>query len=107
MSENELENAIRGMDARGAVALGNSEVSVPASVEGLLGYRFVRRAFDIALSMCVAIVGLMPVTLLCLVIRLESPGFPIPIYLQERVGHCGNPLCILKLCTMVEEANAA
>lgn len=78
-------------------------VPVPAPAEGRLGYRFVKRAFDVAFSLCVAIVGLIPVALLCLAIRLESPGSPI--YLQERVGYRGRPLRILKLRTMVADSD--
>ena len=54
-------------------------------------------------SACATIVGLIPVALLCLVIRLESPGSPI--YLQERVGYRGKPLRILKLRTMVADSD--
>ena len=78
-------------------------VPVPAPAEGRLGYRFVKRAFDIVFSACATIVGLIPVALLCLVIRLESPGSPI--YLQERVGYRGKPLRILKLRTMVADSD--
>ena len=46
---------------------------------------------------------MIPVALLCLVIRLESPGSPI--YLQERVGYRGKPLRILKLRTMVADSD--
>ena len=62
-----------------------------------------KRAFDIVFSACATIVGLIPVALLCLVIRLESPGSPI--YLQERVGYRGKPLRILKLRTMVADSD--
>lgn len=149
MSENELENGIRGVDVGGAVALDDgccpergaaapghpkkatggvrqavilSEATVgsevegsraapaesvreyePLAVEGRLGYHFVKRAFDIVFSACATIVGLIPVALLCLVIRLESPGSPI--YLQERVGYRGKPLRILKLRTMVADSD--
>ena len=75
----------------------------PLAVEGRLGYHFVKRAFDIVFSACATIVGLIPVALLCLVIRLESPGSPI--YLQERVGYRGKPLRILKLRTMVADSD--
>lgn len=78
-------------------------VPVPAPAEGRLGYRFVKRAFDIVFSLCVTITGLIPVALLCLVIRLESPGSPI--YLQERIGYRGRPLRILKLRTMVADSD--
>ena len=78
-------------------------VPVPAPAEGRLGYRFVKRAFDIVFSVCVTIAGLIPVALLCLAVRLESPGSPI--YLQERVGYRGKPLRILKLRTMVADSD--
>ena len=78
-------------------------VPEPLAVEGRLGYHFVKRAFDIVFSACATIVGLIPVALLCLVIRLESPGSPI--YLQERVGYRGKPLRILKLRTMVADSD--
>ncbi len=78
-------------------------VPVPAPAEGRLGYRFVKRAFDIVFSLCATIAGLIPVALLCLVIRLESPGSPI--YLQERIGYRSRPLHILKLRTMVADSD--
>ena len=68
-----------------------------------MGYRFAKRAFDIAFSLCVVVLGFLPVLLLCLVIRLESPGSPI--YRQERVGYRGRPLCIFKLRTMVVDSD--
>ncbi|MFR8300567.1 MAG: sugar transferase, partial [Gordonibacter urolithinfaciens] len=52
-----------------------------------LAYRFAKRAFDIVLSLCVIAVLLAPSLLLCLAIRLESPG--CPIYSQKRVGRIG------------------
>ncbi len=52
-----------------------------------LGYRVVKRAFDIAFSACVIAVALVPSALLCLAIRLETPG--CPIYGQKRVGRIG------------------
>ncbi|WP_195378725.1 sugar transferase [Eggerthella lenta] len=75
----------------------------PMAAEGRLAYRFAKRAFDIVFSLCATIVGLVPVALLCLSIRLESPGSPI--YLQERIGHRGKPLRILKLRTMVTDSD--
>lgn len=49
-----------------------------------LGYRFVKRAFDIVFSGCVIVVGLIPALILCAIICAESPGNPI--YVQTRVG---------------------
>lgn len=56
-------------------------------VEDRLVYRFVKRAFDIAFSLVVVAVLLVPSLLLCLAIRLESPG--CPLYSQKRVGRIG------------------
>lgn len=53
----------------------------------LLAYRIVKRAFDIVFSLGVIAVLLIPSLLLCLAIRLESPG--CPIYSQKRVGRIG------------------
>ena len=62
-------------------------VSVPVPAEGRLGYRFVKRVFDIAFSLCAIAVLLAPSIVLCVAIRLESPG--CPIYSQKRVGRVG------------------
>lgn len=78
-------------------------VLAPVQEEGRLGYRFAKRAFDIVFSLAVIAVGLLPIALLCLVVRLESPGSPI--YRQERVGYCGRPLHIFKLRTMVSDSD--
>ncbi len=53
-------------------------------VAGGLGYRFVKRAFDIAFSALVIAVLVIPVAILCLVIVLDSPG--APFFRQERIG---------------------
>ena len=52
-----------------------------------LGYRFVKRTFDIAFSACVIAVGLVPSAVLCAAIAIESPG--CPLYRQRRVGRIG------------------
>ncbi len=44
------------------------------AAEGRLGYRFVKRAFDIVFSLCAIAVLLVPSIVLCIAIRLESPG---------------------------------
>ena len=95
LSEATVGSEVEGSRAAPAESVREYE---PLAVEGRLGYHFVKRAFDIVFSACATIVGLIPVALLCLVIRLESPGSPI--YLQERVGYRGKPLRILKLRTM-------
>ena len=100
LSEATVGSEVEGSRAAPAESVREYE---PLAVEGRLGYHFVKRAFDIVFSACATIVGLIPVALLCLVIRLESPGSPI--YLQERVGYRGKPLSILKLRTMVADSD--
>ena len=100
LSEATVGSEVEGSRAAPAESVREYE---PLAVEGRLGYHFVKRAIDIVFSACATIVGLIPVALLCLVIRLESPGSPI--YLQERVGYRGKPLRILKLRTMVADSD--
>ena len=100
LSEATVGSEVEGSRAAPAESVREYE---PLAVEGRLGYHFVKRAFDIVFSACATIVGLIPVALLCLVIRLESPGSPI--YLLERVGYRGKPLRILKLRTMVADSD--
>lgn len=52
-----------------------------------LGYRFVKRAFDIVFSACVIAVAIVPSAVLCAAIAIESPG--CPLYRQRRVGRIG------------------
>ncbi|MDU5256799.1 MULTISPECIES: sugar transferase [Eggerthella] len=62
-------------------------VRAPARADGRWGYRFVKRAFDIAFSLVAIAVLLIPSIVLCAAIRLESPGNPL--YSQKRVGRIG------------------
>jgi lipopolysaccharide/colanic/teichoic acid biosynthesis glycosyltransferase len=62
----------------------------------------IRRALDLVIAVPAAIVTAPMVALLCLLIRLESPGDPI--FTQERAGLNGQPFQIFKLRTMVTGA---
>ena len=55
--------------------------------DGRLAYRFFKRLFDIVFSALVIAVLFIPSLLLCVAIRIESPGSPI--YIQHRVGRIG------------------
>lgn len=75
---------------------------------GRLGYRFVKRAFDIAFSACVIAVALVPGAVLCAAIAIESPG--CPLYRQRRVGRIGadgkpREFTMWKFRSMVEGAD--
>ena len=62
-------------------------VLAPERAEGRLAYRFIKRTFDIVFSLAVIVVRLIPSIILCIAIRIESPGSPL--YSQKRVGRIG------------------
>ena len=68
-----------------------------------LGYRFVKRAFDIAFSGCVIAVGAIPCAILSIAIAADTKGSPI--YTQIRVGKNGKPFRIYKFRSMVNDAD--
>lgn len=71
-----------------------------------LGYRVVKRIFDIVFSILViaACIVLLPLTLLLLiVIAVQTKASPI--YVQERVGRYGKPMKIFKLRSMVGDSD--
>lgn len=68
-----------------------------------LGYRVIKRAFDIAFSAFVIAVGFVPCALLSIAIAADTKGSPI--YTQERVGRLGRPFRIYKFRSMVVDAD--
>ena len=52
-----------------------------------MGYRFVKRVFDIVFSAAVIAIAFVPSVILCVAIAIESPG--CPLYRQKRVGRIG------------------
>lgn len=68
-----------------------------------LGYRALKRAFDIAFSGCVITVGLIPCAVLALAIAADTKDSPF--YAQTRVGRYGKPFSIFKFRTMVADAD--
>ncbi len=61
-----------------------------------------KRLLDLVIAVPAAVVSAPVVALLCVLIRLESPGHPI--FRQTRSGRDGVPFTIFKLRTMVENA---
>ena len=61
-----------------------------------------RRALDLLIALPAAMLTAPLVLVLCVLIRLESPGSPI--FTQERAGRFGRPFRIYKLRTMVAGA---
>lgn len=77
--------------------------TVPAPKPGGLGYRIVKRAFDVVFSAGVVAVLAVPTAIACAAICADSPGKPF--FRQERVGLNGKPIRIFKLRTMVSDAH--
>ncbi len=66
------------------------------------GYLFVKRVFDIFVSLTAGSVLLIPMLVIALLIAIESPG-PV-IYTQERLGKNGKPFQIYKFRSMQTDA---
>lgn len=71
-------------------------------VAGGLGYRFVKRAFDVASCGCALIVLAIPMMIIAAKIKLESSG-PV-IYSQRRVGKDGKIFNVYKFRSMYTDA---
>ena len=88
---------------RSAFVVPPRDDTVAAPRPGGLGYRVVKRAFDIAFSAGVVAVLAVPTAIACAAICADSPGSPI--FRQERVGLRGKTIRIFKLRTMVADAH--
>lgn len=66
-------------------------------------YRFFKRVFDIVFSGVVCLVALVPGAVLCVAIRLDSPGSPF--FRQSRVGKDGREIRIFKFRSMYADAH--
>lgn len=76
---------------------------MPRKPTGTLFYRICKRTFDIVFSAGCAAVLAIPIAGICAAICVESPGSPV--YTQERVGRGGRVIRVLKLRSMVTDAN--
>lgn len=76
----------------------------PAQISGNAFYRGVKRFGDILLSLLGCILLAIPMLLIALLVKLDSPG-PV-IYAQERLGLNGKPFMIYKFRSMHQEAEA-
>jgi exopolysaccharide biosynthesis polyprenyl glycosylphosphotransferase len=64
--------------------------------------RLVKRAFDLVVGSASVLVAAIPMGIIALLIRLDSPG--PALFRQKRVGENGKPFGMIKFRTMVEEA---
>lgn len=77
------------------------DVEAPAAA-GNKGYLFLKRSFDIVLSLVLGIVLMLPMLLIAALIRIDSPG--PALFRQERLGKDGKPFVIYKFRTMRMDA---
>lgn len=63
-------------------------------------FAFVKRASDIIVSLLVAVLGILPMAIIALLIKLDSRG-PV-IFKQERLGKDGKPFVMYKFRSMCE-----
>ena len=105
---------VAGVEAVSTVEeVGGDSSQWPAGLERLVGdvevrekplyYRFVKRAFDIAFSSCVIVVGFVPGLVLSAFIVADTKGSPI--YHSTRIGRHGRYFKILKFRSMVADAD--
>ncbi len=63
-----------------------------------LGYRVVKRAFDIVFSAAVLAIIFVPSVLLCIILAIDVGGNPL--FFHDRIGKGGKPFRIVKFRTM-------
>lgn len=74
-------------------------------IAGGLGYRFVKRAFDICACSAALVILAIPMAAIAVKIKRESPG-PV-IYAQRRVGLNGKVFNLYKFRSMYQDAEVA
>ena len=92
------------------IAMSSSESHIASSAtarsyapSGSPAYRVVKRAFDIALSAGVLVVGFVPGAILAAAIAVQAKASPI--YVQERIGKNGKRFNLIKYRSMVPDAD--
>ena len=65
-------------------------------------YHFIKRSFDLCFSFILGIILLIPMLIIALIIKLDSPG-PV-LFRQERLGKCGRPFTMIKFRSMCIDA---
>jgi exopolysaccharide biosynthesis polyprenyl glycosylphosphotransferase len=97
----DAELCVPELDELGAVSmcqLGNSSTAVVSAGPLALRHRIIKRSFDVALVLAVLPVFAIPMALVALAIKLETPG-PV-LFRQVRIGRGNRPFHILKFRSM-------
>lgn len=79
-----------------------SAISVAEGKHVSLGYTVIKRVFDILLSACAIVILLPWMLLICLIIKIDSPG--PALYVHNRIGKNGRPLALYKFRSMYVNA---
>lgn len=72
-------------------------------LEDRLGFRFVKRAFDIVFSACVLVLLFWVYLAVAIAIKLDDPEGPV-IFKQRRIGRDGKPFTMYKFRSMYADA---
>ncbi len=80
-------------------------VIAPPALQKKRGYSFGKRLFDFLVALVAGLVLLIPMLIVALVIRLDSPG--PALFKQERLGRKGKPFIMIKFRSMRLDAEAA
>lgn len=83
------------------ISVASVTVDLPTTVPSV-GYLFTKRIFDIVASFLAGVILLVPMLIIALVIRMDSPG--LALFRQERLGKNGEPFTILKFRSMYLDA---
>ncbi len=73
-----------------------------ATPSGGILYRFVKRIFDLVVSLAAGTVLILPLTVICVLVRMDSPG--PALFSQKRLGKDGKVFKIYKIRTMKKDA---
>lgn len=81
----------------------SSNIGIKSECRKKKGYLICKRILDIVLALVGLVICVLPMIVICLLIRLESPG--PAIYLHHRIGKNGKPLPLLKFRSMFVNAD--
>ncbi|MGN0034725.1 MAG: sugar transferase, partial [Coriobacteriales bacterium] len=102
-----IEASATPVDANSVSPVDNPIVSLDETSRQIArprrAYRAVKRVIDVLLSIVVLVVAIIPLSVLSLIIIVQSHGSPF--YISRRVGKNGRPIKVYKLRTMVVDSD--
>lgn len=94
-----LDSAVHGTD----IKLNPVQKQPIPGIDDTYRYHVIKRGFDVVFSACASVLCAIPTLAMCVLICLDTPGFPL--YKQRRVGRYGAPIEIYKLRSMYADAD--